>query len=143
MFTGSIVALATPMARDGALDLTGFATLLDRHLTHGTDGVVIGGTTGESPTLSPDELVAIHEDSLRRVTGRFERGEVVHAIASQTAAASPVYDLGFGWRMPPFTGWAKGIGLAGMAQVYPLDRNMNHCVEAAERADLGALLAPL
>ena len=65
MFTGSIVALATPMARDGALDLTGFATLLDRHLTHGTDGVVIGGTTGESPTLSPEEL----EQLLREARG--------------------------------------------------------------------------
>jgi|SoiMethySBSTD1v2_1073268.scaffolds.fasta_scaffold911094_1 4-hydroxy-tetrahydrodipicolinate synthase len=65
MFTGSIVALATPMARDGALDLTGFATLLDRHLTRGTDGVVIGGTTGESPTLSPDEL----EQLLREARG--------------------------------------------------------------------------
>jgi 4-hydroxy-tetrahydrodipicolinate synthase len=70
MFAGSIVALATPMTRDGALDLTGFATLLDRHLTHGTDGVVIGGTTGESPTLSPDELEQLLREARHIVGGR-------------------------------------------------------------------------
>src|SRR5262245_41311091 len=68
MFAGSIVALATPMARDGALDLAGFATLLERHLSHGTDAVVIGGTTGESPTLSPDELEQLLRDA-RAIVG--------------------------------------------------------------------------
>jgi 4-hydroxy-tetrahydrodipicolinate synthase len=68
MFAGSIVALVTPMARDGALDLKALAALLDRHLTHETDGVVIGGTTGESPTLSADELELLLREA-RRVVG--------------------------------------------------------------------------
>jgi len=70
MFTGSIVALVTPMTRDGALDLSAFATLLDRHLTLGTDGVVIGGTTGESPTLSAEELEALLREARRIVRDR-------------------------------------------------------------------------
>ena len=56
MLTGSIVALVTPMQRDGALDLHAFRSLIEWHLDRGTDGFVIGGTTGESPTLAADEL---------------------------------------------------------------------------------------
>jgi 4-hydroxy-tetrahydrodipicolinate synthase len=70
MFAGSIVALVTPMARDGAIDLAAFATLLDRHLTHGTDGIVIGGTTGESPTLGVDELELLLREARRIVRDR-------------------------------------------------------------------------
>src|SRR5262245_39857329 len=68
MFAGSIVALVTPMTRDGALDVKALATLLDRHLTQGTDGVVIGGTTGESPTLSAEELERLLREA-RRIVG--------------------------------------------------------------------------
>jgi 4-hydroxy-tetrahydrodipicolinate synthase len=48
--------MVTPFDDDGRLDLDGAATLA-RHLTdHGSDGLVIAGTTGESPVLSDDEL---------------------------------------------------------------------------------------
>jgi len=70
MFKGSIVALVTPMARDGALDQSAFGALLDRHLTHGTDGLVIGGTTGESPTLAGEELELLLRDARRIVHDR-------------------------------------------------------------------------
>jgi 4-hydroxy-tetrahydrodipicolinate synthase len=70
MFKGSIVALVTPMARDGALDQSAFAALLDRHLTAGTDGLVIGGTTGESPTLAAEELELLLRDARRIVRDR-------------------------------------------------------------------------
>ena len=53
MLAGSIVALVTPMERDGALDLQAFGSLIEWHLDQATDGFVIGGTTGESPTLTP------------------------------------------------------------------------------------------
>ena len=51
MFKGSIPALVTPMRGDGAIDFDAWDRLLDFHLAEGTDGVVVGGTTGESPTL--------------------------------------------------------------------------------------------
>ena len=70
MFKGSIVALVTPMARDGALDQSAFGALLDRHLTHGTDGLVIGGTTGESPTLAAEELELLLRDARTTVHDR-------------------------------------------------------------------------
>ncbi len=53
--SGSIVAIITPMMEDGALDLIAFRKLLDWHIAEGTDGIVVVGTTGESPTVNNDE----------------------------------------------------------------------------------------
>ena len=55
MITGSIPAIVTPMHADGSLDLPSLARLIDWHVAEGTDGVVVVGTTGESPTVNHDE----------------------------------------------------------------------------------------
>lgn len=55
MIQGSIVAIVTPMHEDGALDLPGLRKLIDWHISEGTDGIVIVGTTGESPTVNVQE----------------------------------------------------------------------------------------
>ena len=52
---GSLVAIVTPMQEDGALDLESFRALLDWHIAQGTDGIVVVGTTGESPTVDNEE----------------------------------------------------------------------------------------
>jgi 4-hydroxy-tetrahydrodipicolinate synthase len=52
---GSLVAIVTPMQEDGTLDLDAFRRLIDWHITEGTDGIVVVGTTGESPTVDWDE----------------------------------------------------------------------------------------
>jgi len=54
MFKGSIVALITPF-RDDRLDESNYIKLINYHLDNGTHGLVPGGTTGESPTLSHEE----------------------------------------------------------------------------------------
>ena len=56
MFSGSLVAIVTPMRPDGALDFTAWERLVDFHVAGGTSGIVVGGTTGESATLSDSEL---------------------------------------------------------------------------------------
>src|SRR5215470_5868332 len=56
MFSGSLVAIATPMRPDGAVDFGAWERLIELHLGSGTSGIVVGGTTGESPTLSDSEL---------------------------------------------------------------------------------------
>jgi 4-hydroxy-tetrahydrodipicolinate synthase len=56
---GALVALVTPMDADGAIDTAACCRLLDHQAEGGIDGVVIGGTTGESPTLTPDELAGL------------------------------------------------------------------------------------
>ncbi len=55
MLTGSLVAIVTPMLPDGALDYPRLKSLIDWHIAEGTDGIVIVGTTGESPTVDFDE----------------------------------------------------------------------------------------
>lgn len=53
--SGSIVAIVTPMHEDGSLDLPALRRLIDWHVDEGTDGIVIVGTSGESPTVSVEE----------------------------------------------------------------------------------------
>ena len=55
MIKGSIVALVTPMHEDGSLDLAAFRALIDFHIEQHTDGIVVVGTTGESPTVDVEE----------------------------------------------------------------------------------------
>ena len=55
MLSGSLVAIATPMQPGGALDLPALCKLIDFHVANGTSGIVVVGTTGESPTVSFDE----------------------------------------------------------------------------------------
>ena len=61
MITGSLVAIVTPMQEDGRLDLARFRQLIDWHIAEGTDGIVVVGTTGESPTVDFDE----HKELIR------------------------------------------------------------------------------
>lgn len=70
MFKGSIPALVTPMRASGLVDLQAWERLLDFHVAEGTDAVVVGGTTGESPTLEPFEVVDLVQRAKQRVGGR-------------------------------------------------------------------------
>ena len=70
MFTGSIPALVTPMRADGSIDFAAWDRLLDFHVESGTDGVVVGGTTGESPTLERSELEELIRRAKARLAGR-------------------------------------------------------------------------
>ena len=70
MFQGSIPALVTPMTADGAVDYAAWDRVLDFHRSHGSDGVVVGGTTGESPTLEQAELEQLVARAKTRLAGR-------------------------------------------------------------------------
>ena len=67
---GSMVAIVTPMADDGALDLDAFRGLIDWHIAEGTDGIVVVGTTGESPTVDFDEHRLLIETAVRHAAKR-------------------------------------------------------------------------
>ena len=70
MLTGSLVAIVTPMLADGALDLPRLASLIDWHVAEGTDGIVIVGTTGESPTVDVAEHCKLIESAVEFAAGR-------------------------------------------------------------------------
>ncbi len=67
---GSLVAIVTPMLEDGALDLPSFRKLLDWHIAEGTDGIVVVGTTGESPTVDNEEHWQLIKTAVEHVAKR-------------------------------------------------------------------------
>jgi 4-hydroxy-tetrahydrodipicolinate synthase len=70
MITGSLVAIVTPMHEDGRLDLARFRQLIDWHVSEGTDGIVVVGTTGESPTVNFDEHKELIRIAVQHSKGR-------------------------------------------------------------------------
>ncbi|MEZ5739262.1 MAG: 4-hydroxy-tetrahydrodipicolinate synthase [Burkholderiaceae bacterium] len=70
MIQGSICAIVTPMNEDGSLDFDSYRSLIDWHIAEGTKAIVAVGTTGESPTVSPDEHAQIVKATVKHVAGR-------------------------------------------------------------------------
>jgi len=70
MITGSIVAIVTPMHEDGSLDFQSLRSLIDFHVAEGTDGIVIVGTTGESPTVNVEEHCELIRVAVEHAAGR-------------------------------------------------------------------------
>jgi dihydrodipicolinate synthase len=67
---GSICALVTPFAADGALDLPAFGRLLDYQLAGGTQALVVAGSTGEAHMLEHDEFDRLLAFAVEHVAGR-------------------------------------------------------------------------
>lgn len=70
MIKGSIVAIVTPMHEDGGLDLVSFRALIDFHVEQGSDGIVVVGTTGESPTVDVEEHELLIAEAVKHAAGR-------------------------------------------------------------------------
>jgi 4-hydroxy-tetrahydrodipicolinate synthase len=84
MFSGSLVAIVTPMRPDGRVDFEAWARLVDFHLENGTSGIVVGGTTGESATVRDAELRELTERACAQARGKIPI--IVGAGTSSTAA---------------------------------------------------------
>jgi 4-hydroxy-tetrahydrodipicolinate synthase len=65
-----LTAIVTPFGPDGSVDLEKFRELAAYLVEHGSDGLVVAGTTGESPTLSDDEKLALFAAALEAVGDR-------------------------------------------------------------------------
>ena len=70
MFTGSLVALITPMRADGSMDEPALASFVEWQIAQGTQGLIPVGTTGESPTLSHEEHYRAVEITIEAAAGR-------------------------------------------------------------------------
>src|SRR3977135_3901029 len=105
MFSGSLVAIVTPMRPDGAVDFEAWARLLDFHLANGTNGIVVGGTTGESATVRDAELRELTQRACALVRGRV----AVIAGAGTSSAAGTVERVG----------WLSELPIDGLLLVTP------------------------
>lgn len=132
MIQGSIVAIVTPMFEDGSLDFQRLKALLDWHIAEGTDGIVIVGTTGESPTVAVEEHCELIKVAVEHVAGR------IPVIAGTGGnSTSEAIEL---------TAYAKQVGADASLQVVPYynrptqEGMAQHFTRIAEAVDLPVIL---
>jgi 4-hydroxy-tetrahydrodipicolinate synthase len=105
MFSGSMVALVTPMRADGSVDSGCLRKLVDFHIDNGTDAIVAVGTTGESATLNVDE----HCEVIRIVVEQVNKRVPVIAGTGANCTAEAI----------ELTQKAKDLGVDGALLVTP------------------------
>jgi len=105
MLNGSLVAIVTPMLPGGALDLRGLAKLIDFHVANGTAGIVVVGTTGESPTVNVDEHCLLIKTAVEHAAGRIP--VIAGTGANSTAEAIEL------------TAYARRVGVHSCLSVVP------------------------
>jgi 4-hydroxy-tetrahydrodipicolinate synthase len=132
MLTGSIVAIATPMQDGGALDFPALGKLIDFHVANGTAGIVVVGTTGESPTVDYDEHCLLIKTAVDAARGRIP--VIAGTGANATAEAIAL------------TAYAKKAGAAACLSVVPYynkptqEGMYRHFRKIAETVDLPLVL---
>jgi 4-hydroxy-tetrahydrodipicolinate synthase len=132
LFGSNLVAMVTPMRPDGAISSPGLASLVDHLLATGCDGIVVGGTTGESPTLTSAEAaslvraVAARSDKRARViagVGTFDTADTVRRAREAAAAGADALLL-----VCPYYSRPTQAGVVA------------HCVAVADATDLPVML---
>jgi 4-hydroxy-tetrahydrodipicolinate synthase len=103
--SGSMPAIVTPMFEDGSLDFGALKSLLDWHVAEGTDGIVIVGTSGESPTVSVEEHCELIRVTVEHIAGRIP--VIAGTGGNSTAEAIEL------------TEFAKKVGADASLQVVP------------------------
>lgn len=132
MIQGSIVAIVTPMHPDGSLDMASLRKLIDWHIAEGSDGIVIVGTTGESPTVSVEEHVELIRVAVEHAAKRIP-------IIAGTGGNSTSEAIAL-------TEFAKQVGADASLQVVPYYNRptqagmYQHFKKIAESVDLPVIL---
>jgi 4-hydroxy-tetrahydrodipicolinate synthase len=132
MLSGSLVAIVTPMQPGGALDLEALRRLIDFHAANATAGIVIVGTTGESPTVDVDEHCRLIQCAIEHAAGRLP--VIAGTGGNSTAEAIAL------------TRFAKGAGATACLSVVPYynkptqEGMYKHFRAIAESVDLPVLL---
>ena len=102
---GSIVAIVTPMFGDGRIDFVSLQRLCDWHIEQGTHGIVIVGTSGESPTVNFEEHCELIRVAVEHVKGRIP-------VIAGTGGNSTLEAI-------ELTAYAKQVGANASLQVVP------------------------
>jgi 4-hydroxy-tetrahydrodipicolinate synthase len=132
MLTGCLVPIVTPMTPDGVLDLATLRKLIDWYIANDAAGIVIVGTTGESPTIDFEEHQALIKATVVHVAGR------VHVMAG-TGSNSTVEAV-------DLAAYAKKVGADSCLSVVPYYNKPSqeglyrHFKAIAEEVDLPLVL---
>ena len=125
-------AIVTPMFEDGSLDFASLRSLLDWHVAEGTDGIVIVGTSGESPTVSVEEHCELIRVTVEQIAGRIP-------VIAGTGGNSTIEAI-------ELTKFAKQVGADASLQVVPYYNKPTqegmyaHFKKIAESVDLPVIL---
>ena len=129
---GSMPAIVTPMHEDGRLDYPSLRALLDWHVAEGSDGIVIVGTSGESPTVSVEEHCELIRVAVEQIAGRIP-------VIAGTGGNSTIEAI-------ELTQFAKKVGADASLQVVPYYNKPTqegmyaHFKKIAESVDLPVIL---
>ena len=132
MIKGSIVAIVSPMQEDGSLDFDAYRRLIEWHVAEGTSAIVAVGTTGESPTVDPEE-----HGELIRVAVEAVKGHIPVIAGTGGNSTSEAIEL---------TRHAKAVGATATLQVVPYYNKptqeglYRHFRKIAETVDLPVIL---
>lgn len=129
---GSMPAIITPMFDDGGLDYDSLRSLLDWHVAEGSDGIVVVGTSGESPTVSVEEHCELIRITVEHIAGRIP-------VIAGTGGNSTLEAI-------ELTKFAKQVGADASLQVVPYYNKPTqegmyaHFQKIAESVDLPVIL---
>ena len=132
MINGSLVAIVSPMHEDGSLDFDAYRRLIDWHVAEGTSAIVAVGTTGESPTVTPEEHGELIKVAVDAASGRIP--VIAGTGGNSTAEAIEL------------TRHAKRVGADATLQVVPYYNKptqqglYQHFRKIAEAVDLPVIL---
>ena len=132
MIKGSLVAIVSPMHDDGSLDFDAYRRLIDWHVAEGTSAIVAVGTTGESPTVTPNEHGELIKVAVEAAAGRIP--VIAGTGGNSTAEAIEL------------TRHAKHVGADATLQVVPYYNKptqeglYQHFRKIAETVDLPVIL---
>jgi 4-hydroxy-tetrahydrodipicolinate synthase len=132
MIKGSLVAIVSPMHEDGSLDLNSLVRLVEWHIEEGTNAIVVVGTTGESPTVDPQEHIELVRTAVQAARGRVP-------VVAGTGANSTREAI-------ELTTRAREVGADATLQVVPYYNKptqeglYRHFVSVAEAVDLPMIL---
>ena len=97
MLGEALTAIVTPLKTDGTIDFERFSELALHLVENGSDGIVVAGTTGESPTLTDDERLELFRVAVDTLggratvvagTGTYSTAHSVHRSSRRTRARS-------------------------------------------------------
>lgn len=78
--------------------------------------------------LSLNDVYKMHLPSLLKIYPNITKAVILRKYLFRDIYSCPLYNLGYLKRIPPYQGWINKVDICNMAQVYPLDRNMNNCL---------------
>ena len=127
-----LTAMVTPFAADGSLDTAAAARLATRLVDAGCDGLVLSGTTGESPTTTDDEKLALVRTVLEAVGDR-----------ARIIAGAGTYDTAHSVRLAKACAAEGAHGLLVVTPYYsrpPQSGLVAHFTAVADATDLPVVL---